>query len=71
MDELLDDAVVTFRDRDDVGPTVRRLLTDPAERAVRSARGRAAVLAAHTWEHRAAQLVQLVATLDAPQPEPT
>lgn len=63
MDVLLDDAVVTFRDRDDVGPTVRRLLSDPAEREARSARGRAVVLAAHTWEHRAAQLVQLVATL--------
>ena len=71
MDELLDAAVVTFRDRDDVGPTVRRLLTDPAERAARSARGRAAVLAGHTWEHRAAQLVRLVTTLDAPQPELT
>jgi GT2 family glycosyltransferase/glycosyltransferase involved in cell wall biosynthesis len=63
MDTLLDDAVVTFRDREDVGPTVRRLLTDPAERRARAERGQRAVLAAHTWEHRAAELVRLVAAI--------
>jgi GT2 family glycosyltransferase/glycosyltransferase involved in cell wall biosynthesis len=61
MDALLDDAVVTFADRSDVGRTVRTLLADPAERAARAERGRRAVLAAHTWEHRAAALVALVA----------
>jgi GT2 family glycosyltransferase/glycosyltransferase involved in cell wall biosynthesis len=60
MAELLDDAVVTVRDAADVGPTVRALLDDPDARAVRAERGRRVVLAAHTWEHRAAELVRLV-----------
>jgi len=63
MSELLDDAVVTFTDREDVGAAVRMLLADPAERSARAERGRRAVLANHTWEHRAAELVQLVAGL--------
>lgn len=62
MSVLLDDAVATFTGRDDVGTAVRRLLSDPVERDARAGRGQRAVLAAHTWEHRAAQLVQLVAT---------
>jgi spore maturation protein CgeB len=57
---LLDDAVVTFRDRADVGPVVRALLADPDARAARAERGRRAVLAAHTWAHRAETLVRLV-----------
>jgi GT2 family glycosyltransferase/glycosyltransferase involved in cell wall biosynthesis len=64
MAELLDGAVVTFTDREDVGRTVRSLLTDPVERAARTERGQRAVLAAHTWEHRAAALVALVAAHD-------
>ena len=60
MDALLDDAVVTFRDRADVGPTVRALLDDPDARAARAERGRRVVLASHTWEHRAAELIRLV-----------
>lgn len=63
MDELLDDAVVTFRDRADVGPTVRALLDDPVARAERAERGRRTVLDLHTWEHRAAELVRLVAQI--------
>ena len=63
MDTLLDDAVVTFRGRDDVGQAVRALLDDPDERARRAERGRRAVLAAHTWEHRAATLVRLFGEL--------
>ena len=61
MGALLDDAVVTFRAREDVGPVVRALLDDPDERARRAERGRRAVLAAHTWQHRAVELVRLVA----------
>jgi spore maturation protein CgeB len=64
MTDLLDDAVATFTDRADVGPTVRRLLADPAEREARAQRGHRAVMAAHTWEHRADELVTLVAGLD-------
>ena len=61
MGALLADAVVTFRAREDVGPVVRALLDDPDERARRAERGRRAVLAAHTWQHRAVELVRLVA----------
>jgi len=61
MQELLDGSVATFSGRDDVGPTVRALLADPDERARLAGRGQQAVLAAHTWEHRAATLVTLVA----------
>jgi glycosyltransferase involved in cell wall biosynthesis len=61
MAELLDHSVVTFSGRDDVGPTVHELLADPDERARRAERGRRAVITAHTWEHRADTLVQLVA----------
>jgi GT2 family glycosyltransferase len=60
MAELLDDAVVTVSDPAELGPTVRALLDDPDARAERAERGRRAVLAAHTWEHRAAELVRLV-----------
>jgi len=63
MDALLDGGVTTFHDRADVGPVARALLAEPEVRADRSARGQRAVLAAHTWEHRAAELVRLVATL--------
>jgi GT2 family glycosyltransferase len=63
MRELLDDAVVTFTDADDLAVRARALLDDPEERAARAARGRAAVLAAHTWQHRAATLVAEVARL--------
>jgi len=61
IDALLDDAVVTFHDQAEVGAVIRRLLDDPEERAARAERGRRAVLARHTWEQRAATLVQLVA----------
>lgn len=64
MSELLDDAVATFADRAGVGGAVRALLADPGERAARAERGRRAVLSAHTWEHRACDLVRLVAGLD-------
>jgi len=70
MAELLDDAVVTFASRDDVATTVRTLLSDPVQRAARVGRGRRAVLAAHTWEHRAAELVRLVAEHARPDARP-
>jgi spore maturation protein CgeB len=57
MGELLDDAVATFSDADDLAVRARELLDDEGQRAARAARGRRAVLAAHTWQHRAATLV--------------
>jgi GT2 family glycosyltransferase/glycosyltransferase involved in cell wall biosynthesis len=60
LDALVDGAVPTFDDADGLVPVVSALLADPERRAELAARGRAAVLAAHTWEHRAATLVALV-----------
>jgi glycosyltransferase involved in cell wall biosynthesis len=60
LTELLDGAVPTFSTTEELGATVRRLLADPEERAERVARGQRVVLAEHTWQHRARQLVQLV-----------
>lgn len=61
MDELLDDAVATFDDTETFVTRAVALLDAPNERAGRAERGRRAVLAAHTWEHRAVQLIDLVA----------
>lgn len=48
-----DDAVITYRDRDELRTLVERYLADPAERRRRGELGRAAVLARHTFEARA------------------
>jgi hypothetical protein len=61
MDELLEGSVVTFADRSEVGPVVRAALDDLEGRAQRAEHGREVVLGGHTWEHRAAALVQLIA----------
>ena len=61
LDELLDTGVPTFADAAGLAATVTALLDDPPRRAALAARGRAAVLAAHTWRHRAEALVDLVA----------
>lgn len=63
MRELLDDAVATFKDADDLAMRARELLDDEGQRAARAERGRRAVLAAHTWQQRAATLVAEVARL--------
>ena len=60
LDELTDGAVPTYDDPDELVPLVAALLDDPERRATLAERGRAAVHAAHTWQHRAATLVALV-----------
>lgn len=57
LDELFDGAVPTYRTADDLGPTVRALLDDPSAARARSDTGRRAVLAHHTFDHRAEQLL--------------
>lgn len=57
MDELFDGAVATWTTSGDLAAVVTRLLDDPDERNDRAARGRAAVLARHTFAHRAAELL--------------
>jgi hypothetical protein len=57
IDELFDGAVLMFRTEDDVRVLTESVLADrPAARA-RAARGRALIEAQHTFDHRAAQLV--------------
>lgn len=64
MDTLLDGAVATFADASGLAEQAELLLADPGERERRARCGQAAVLAAHTWQHRAATLVDEVAQLE-------
>ena len=61
IDDQLPDGVLTFADADELGHQVREVLADPEGAACRAAAGRAAVLAAHTLDHRADQLLTLLA----------
>jgi O-antigen biosynthesis protein len=63
MDELFDGAVLAFRDADELEAVVRRLIDDPEARRSLGERGKAAVLAAHTFDHRAATLVEALRPL--------
>jgi spore maturation protein CgeB len=55
-----DDAVVTYEDPTDLAASIDRYLADPDERRRRGERGRAAVLARHTFDKRAEVLVETV-----------
>jgi spore maturation protein CgeB len=55
-----DDAVVTYEDPTDLAASIDRYLADPDERRRRAERGRAAVLARHTFDARAEVLVETV-----------
>jgi spore maturation protein CgeB len=59
--ELLGDAVPTWRDPSELGALVRADLEDPGAARARAARGRATVLAQHTFDHRADELLQALA----------
>jgi GT2 family glycosyltransferase len=60
LDELFDGGVVTYRDRQELHSLVVRYLADPWERERIAARGRAAVLARHSFAHRAAALLSVL-----------
>ncbi|HRW38508.1 MAG TPA: glycosyltransferase [Aquihabitans sp.] len=62
--ELLGDAVPTWRRPEELGPLVAADLADPAAARARAAAGRELVLAEHTFERRAAQLLELLARHD-------
>jgi O-antigen biosynthesis protein len=51
------DAVATYRRPEDLRETVDRLLAEPETRHAMGARGRDAVLSAHTFSHRADELI--------------
>ena len=56
--EVFGDAVPVYRDGDELRDAIARSLADPATRAERAARGRDIVLAGHTFDHRAARLIE-------------
>jgi Glycosyl transferases group 1 len=61
MDDAFDDAVATFGPDDDLGSIIDRWLADPVGRRAAADRGRAAVLARHTFDHR---VDAIIAALD-------
>jgi hypothetical protein len=61
IEQEFDGAVVTYSDAGDLRLRLRDLLRDPGERRALAERGRAAVLDRHTFEHRAAVILQDVA----------
>ena len=63
IDEEFDGAVATWAEGEDLGALIDRLMSSPEERRERGERGRRAVLARHTFDHRAAELLDAVAPL--------
>jgi len=63
--ERFGDAVVTYRTPDELRAQVEALLADPQQRAERAARGRAEVLAHHTFRHRVDALLDALKTVSA------
>jgi glycosyltransferase involved in cell wall biosynthesis len=60
IDELFAGAVPTYSSRADLADHVRTALHDPAAAREDAARGRAIVLAEHTFDHRARQLADVL-----------
>jgi glycosyltransferase involved in cell wall biosynthesis len=58
--ELFDDAVPTYRTAEDLASLVHHALDEPELARAAAARGRAAVLRRHTFDHRAQQLLALL-----------
>jgi glycosyltransferase involved in cell wall biosynthesis len=68
--ERFGDAVVTYTTREDLRAQIDALLADPAARSERAARGRAEVLAHHTFRHRVDALLAAVAPLKSASARP-
>ena len=60
IDELFHGAVPTYGTSGELGELVRGILADPEPARARAAAGRALVLAHHTFDHRARELLELV-----------
>jgi len=58
IEDRFDGSVATFESRDELIEVVDHYLAHPAERQERATRGRAAVLARHTFDHRAAAIIE-------------
>jgi spore maturation protein CgeB len=63
LEEMFDGAVPTYRDAGELGEVVRDLLGDPDRRTELARRGKAAVLGAHTFDHRVRQIVDALRPL--------
>ena len=66
--EEFDGGVVAYHGRAELRDLVEAFLADPEARAARAARARAAVLARHTFDHRAQEILAAVAPLEAARP---
>ena len=66
--EEFDGGVVAYHGRAELRDLVEAYLADPEARAARAARARAAVLARHTFDHRAQEILAAVAPLEAARP---
>jgi len=66
--EEFDDGVVAYHGRAELHALVEAYLADPDARAARAARARSAVLARHTFDHRAQEILAAVAPLEAARP---
>jgi len=58
VDELFEGTVLTFRNASDLRAVVDETLADPTAARARAAEGRAIVVERHTFDHRAAQLLE-------------
>ncbi|MBT9292495.1 glycosyltransferase family protein [Prosthecodimorpha staleyi] len=65
MTDLFGDAVATYRNADDLGATVRALLSDDDRRKAMGAALRSIVLARHTFDHRVSDILDIVARFQA------
>lgn len=63
LDTMFQDAVPTYTDGATLRATIERYLGDPAGREALASRGRAIVLAQHTFDHRVATILAAVADL--------
>ena len=66
--ENFDDGVVAYHGRRELQALIDAYLADPEARAARAARARAAVLARHTFDHRAQEILAAIAQLEAARP---
>jgi len=60
LEELFDGAVLEYHDPEELRALVDAVLSDPDAARRRAERGRARVLAAHTFDHRAHELLALI-----------
>ena len=68
LEAEFDGGIVAYRDREELGRLIDHYLEHPAERRALADRARAAVLARHTFDHRARELLERLEPLLAQRP---